>query len=83
MRVDPALSVYQERPDARAVFTRQELKKCQCLLRRLRFLEKQLRESTVRNDGAMFTEWEVEALEWALDELGYLAESRVAPAASH
>lgn len=83
MKVDAAQSVYQERRNANRDFTRRELKRLRCLLRRLRFLEAQMRTHTEPNDGALFTEWEAEALEWILDEVGFLDSARVAPAASH
>lgn len=79
MKVDVSKSIYHEDPQARRDFNRQELKRCRLLLRRLRFLEAQVREtgglaSGSGSGGAAFAEWEVEALEWALAELGFLAE---------
>ena len=77
MRVDAAKSSYHERDDATQEFTRQELRRLRLLLRRLRFLEDRLRASGGLTDksgssGAAFVEWEVEALEWVLDDVGYL-----------
>jgi hypothetical protein len=50
------------------------------LLRRLRFLEQQVRETGGLADGnasggAAFAEWEIEALEWVLgpDGIGFLS----------
>jgi hypothetical protein len=48
------------------------------LLRRLRFLEQQIRETGGlenggESGGAAFAEWEVEALEWILADIGFLA----------
>lgn len=83
MRVDVSQSVYHEDAGAREEFDRKELKRCRYLLRRLRFLEQQVRETGGIESGAggaMHAEWEVEALEWALTELGFLAEDRSARA---
>lgn len=82
MKVDIEQSAYHEDPTARTSgdFTRLELRRCRLLLRRLRFLEAQIRETGGLDNGggsggAAFAEWEVEALEWALTELGFLAEA--------
>lgn len=76
MRVDPNQSEYHEAEDARNEFNRQELRSARLLLRRLRFLEAQVRDTgglETGSGGAAFAEWEVEALEWVLDEIGFLA----------
>jgi len=77
MRVDPSKSKYHESPAAETEFDLQEIKHLRFLLRRLRFLEKKVRE----NGGLVgagpsdpFAELEVDALAYALLELGYLAE---------
>jgi hypothetical protein len=79
MKVDVDQSVYQEAPDARSEFNRVEIRRLRFLLRRLRFLEAQIREtggvlSGDASGGAAFTEWEAEALEYVLTEVGFLAE---------
>ena len=79
MRIDPALSAYHEAPEAREDFNRTELRSLRLLLRRLRFLEAQVRETGGMEDGqgsggAAFAEWEIEALEWILTEVGFLPE---------
>lgn len=81
MRVDPARSEYHEAPNARDEFNKQELKRARLLLRRLRFLEAQVRETGGLENGggsggAAFAEWEVDALEWILgpDGIDFLAE---------
>lgn len=79
MKVDASKSVYHEAPTARQDFSRAELRRLRLLLRRLRFLESQVRESgglsnPNSNGGAAFAEWEVEALEWVLKDLGFLPE---------
>lgn len=82
MKVDVSKSVYQEAPEAREDYSRRELRRLRLLLRRLRFLEQQVRESGGLADGnssggAAFAEWEIEALEFALTELGFLADRPV------
>ena len=82
MKIDPALSVYHEAADAKTEFTRTELRSLRLLLRRLRFLEAQVRETGGMENGgasggAAFAEWEIEALEYALTELGFLEERGV------
>lgn len=77
MRVDVSKSEYHEANSARGEFDRQELKRARLLLRRLRFLEQQVRESGglasgSTSGGAAFAEWEMDALEWVLDEIGFL-----------
>lgn len=78
MKIDVSKSAYHEANDAKNEFTRVELRRLRLLLRRLRFLEAQVRDSGGLKDGggsggAAFAEWEVEALEWLLaDELGFI-----------
>ncbi len=79
MRVDASKSRYQEAESAPDDFNRKELRRLRLLLRRLRFLEKQVRDQGgLANGGASggsaFAEWEVEALEWVLSEIGFLPE---------
>jgi len=80
MRVDVDKSIYHEAPDVARDFDRTELRRARYLLRRLRFLEQQVRENgglenASGNGGAAFAEWEVEALEWVLgpDGINFLA----------
>lgn len=79
MRVDVSRSRYREAPVARDEFSRRELKRARFLLRRLRFLEQQVREREERGEdptsnGGVFAELEIESLEWALgpDGLDFL-----------
>lgn len=78
MKIDPEKSIYHEKRGFGAEFNRQEIRRLRLLLRRLRFLETKVREEGGLRDGgsesggAAFVEWEVEALEWILDELGFL-----------
>lgn len=77
MKIDVSKSAYHEAPDARRDFNRVELRRLRLLLRRLRFLEKQIRESGgldngAASGGAAFAEWEAEALEFVLTEVGFL-----------
>lgn len=79
MKVDVNQSRYHEAPEARNEFNRAEIRRLRLLLRRLRFLEAQVRESGGLSDGsgsggAAFAEWEVEALEWLMTEVGFLPE---------
>jgi hypothetical protein len=77
VRVDPELSVYHEAHDAEAEFDREEIVHLRYLLRRLRFLETQVRTTGGRASGragGIHAELEVEALEWLLKEVGYLPE---------
>lgn len=78
MKVDVDQSIYWETPEARQDFSRSELRRCRYLLRRLRFLEAQVRETggMEENGGSAHAEWEVEALEWILLEVGYLSDRR-------
>jgi hypothetical protein len=77
MKVDVSKSRYHEAASARTEFDRVELRRARLLLRRLRFLEARITEngglaSSGGSGGAAFAEWEVEALEWILDEVGFL-----------
>jgi len=88
MKVDASQSVYHESAGARSEFNRVELRRARYLLRRLRFLEAQVRENGGMADaggsgGAVHAEWEVEALEWVLgpDGIDFLGPIRV-PATS-
>jgi hypothetical protein len=79
MRVDVQQSAFHEAPEARNEFTKAELRRLRLLLRRLRFLEQQVRETGGLENGngsggAAFAEWEVEALEWVLTDIGFLSE---------
>lgn len=79
MRVDPDKSIYHEDPQARSDFNRRELRSLRILLRRLRFLEASVAktgglEDGSANGGGAFAEWEIEALEYVLTEIGFLAE---------
>ena len=78
--VDPSLSAFHEDPEAKTMFDRMELRRLRLLLRRLRFLEAQVRETGGMADGnasggAAFAEWEIEALEWVLTEVGFLPDT--------
>jgi hypothetical protein len=77
VKVDPNTSMFHEAPEAKADFNRSELRSLRLLLRRLRFLEAQVRETGGlenggKSGGAAFAEWEIEALEWVLTEVGFL-----------
>lgn len=81
MRVDASRSIYHEADSASGEFSREELKRSRLILRRLRFLEAQVRESGglqngSASGGAVFAELEVEALEWILgpDGIDFLAQ---------
>lgn len=74
MKVDTDQSVYREAPSAADEFKPAEIRRLQFMLRRLRFLETQVREGTDRSGGGMFAVLEIEALEWLLDEIGFLEE---------
>lgn len=80
MRVNPDQSIYHEADGAKDEFSRAELRRARLLLRRLRYLEQQARNSppdaaVSGNGGAQFVEWEAEALEWVLgpDGIDFLA----------
>lgn len=77
MKVDVENSIYQEHENARQEFNRKELRRCRYLLRRLRFLETKVAQTgglaaSDASGGAAHAEWEAEALEWLLTEVGYL-----------
>lgn len=80
MKVNAAQSIHHEDPQARKEFSRSELTHLRVLLRRLRFLETQVRKNgginapITQGGGAMHAEIEALALEFALSELGYLKE---------
>lgn len=79
MKVDASKSAYHEDPDARREFSKRELRSLRLLLRRLRFLEAQVRETGgleagSASGGAAFAEWEMEALEFVLTDMGFLRE---------
>lgn len=81
MRVDVSKSAYHEADTAKHEFDRIELRRLRLLLRRLRFLETQVRESGGLSNGggsggAAFAEWEIEALEWVLTDMGFLDEPK-------
>lgn len=75
--VDTVNSRFQELASAKDEFNRAELRRCRLMLRRLRYLDEQIdREGGLANaranGGAAWAEWEVEALEWVLTEIGFL-----------
>lgn len=77
--IDPSQSVYHEREDAETEFSADELRRMRLLLRRMRFLEMQIRESgglsnANASGGAAFAEWELDALQWILTEMDFLEE---------
>lgn len=77
MRIDATASVYQEDPDARVDYSAEELRHLRTLLRRLRFLERRVKENGGLSDqsgagGSAYAEWEASALAWTLTELGFL-----------
>lgn len=81
MRIDKSESQYREAENVRQEFNPSEIRMCRQLLRRLMFLERMVEQngglgSATGSGGAAFAEWEMVALEWALDELGFLAERK-------
>lgn len=78
MRVDVSRSAYHEAATARNEFTKAELRRLRLLLRRLRFLETNVAKTggmeKSASGGAAFAEWEIEALEWVLTDVGFLEE---------
>jgi hypothetical protein len=78
-RIDVENSKYREKAEHRkGDFTRPELLKARRLLRRLRFLETQMRinaKNDTASSAAIHTAEEADALEWALgrDGLDFLA----------
>lgn len=82
MRVDKNRSAYWEDPDVENLdYSREELRYLRQVLRRLRFLEKQIidRGSTdATGGGGLYATLERDALEWLLREIEYLDERRLA-----
>lgn len=80
--VDTSQSRYHESPKATKEFDRGELRKLRFLLRRLRYIEKQIAERGGLKDGGgagaagAFAEMEVEALEFVLEEVEFLETRR-------
>lgn len=78
MKVDTSESAYKEHADAAEEFDPPELRRLRLILRRLQFLEAQVKKNGgLRNGGgasggAAFVEWEIDALEWILKEVGFL-----------
>lgn len=77
MKVNTESSVYREHPGAHEEFDRAEIKHLRYLLRRLRHLENLLMGEPAATDAgqsnrALYSALEVEALAFALTELGYL-----------
>lgn len=78
MKVDKSKSVYRESPTAKVEFDKLELRHLRFLLRRLRFLETRVNQSgglgsSDPSGGPAFSEMEVDALAWVLNEVGFLA----------
>lgn len=87
MRVPEEDSAYKEGEHARDEFSQSELQHARALLRRLRFLEAQVRANEndpvrAASGGALFAVMESQALEWALgpDGINFLAEKEGEPA---
>lgn len=75
MKVDASNSIYREDPGAKSEFNRKELRMLRLLLRRLHFLEAQIKKNEGKvnlSGGANFAEWESDALEYVLTEIGFL-----------
>lgn len=73
MKTDPRDSIYQEDKNALKEFSSKEARRLRIILRRLRFLEAQAKSNKDTNGSApLFIGWEIEALEWILDEVGFL-----------
>lgn len=85
MKIDMDLTEFHEADWAEAEFNRAELSRARYLLRRLRYLEQQLRErhaaALTATGGAIHAEKEAECLEWVLgpDGINYLAEKARRP----
>lgn len=78
MKIDKSKSVYRESALARTEFNKTELKQLRFLFRRLQYLESRMAENEASSistgSGAeVFIVWEVEALEFVLDEVGFLS----------
>lgn len=76
MRVDTSHSIYSESSTARQEFDASELRRLRFLLRRLQFLESKIDSDPSVSSGSIFAEKEIEALEWVLEDIGYLIISR-------
>lgn len=76
MKVDTSMSIYSESLTAADEFDRTELLHLRYIMRRLQFLEAQVRERGLsrgaRSGGAVHAEMEVAALEWLLTDVGFL-----------
>lgn len=82
MKVDKSKSRYSEASNAAGDFSRDELRHCRTLLRRLQFLESKVDESggiaaPGGSGGAAWAEWESAGLEWILKDIGFLAVQEV------
>lgn len=79
MKVDTNNTKYHIADDAKDQFNRREMTHLRFLLRRLRFLETKIEETggmeaPEANGGATFAEMELQALEYILLEVGFLAD---------
>lgn len=74
MKIDTSRSAYTEHPSAPVEFDTRELGHARYLMRRLQFLEQKVRDGEYVSGGVVHAEREIMALEWALIDLGYLAE---------
>lgn len=84
MKIDPSQSRFHEHPGAVQEFNTTELRKLRLLLRRLRFLETKVRENgglanSSGSGGSAFAEWEADALEWILLDVGFIKTPAPAP----
>lgn len=84
VRIDVDKTEYHERSDVSEIFKREEIRRLRQLLRRLRYLEAQVRErgglaDPRANGGAAHVELEIEALEFVLVEVDYLKIERTEP----
>lgn len=82
VQIDLSKTEYHEREDVEEFFTREELRRLRQLLRRLRFLEAQVRErggmaDPRANGGAAHAELEIEAFEFVLTEMEYMEIKRL------
>ena len=73
---------YHEDPQAVEHYTREEIRRLRQLLRRLRFLEKQVQErgglaSDDPSRSAAYVELEIEGFELVLTEIGFLRIERI------
>lgn len=79
MKIDASRSQYKERQEAVDEYTSAELIHLRLLLRRLQFLEHQVRVNGGLSHGggsggAAFAELEKAAFEWLLHDIGFLAD---------